>query len=765
MYNINTLSMNNCMILIGVVIVLILIALIIYFLVKKCPESFSQTKKKKFKIPNSLTNVHYDKVVSKSTPENMSKETMDIIKNIIKSESKIVDGNRFNIPSFFYSNEKWPGCLPKALYQGSCGSCWGFAAVTCLSSRFYIESCGNTGCFNMPQLNLKGYNTEMAKINDLYKFRKIILLSIKKYIDINKNNVINLDEWIQIVEKFSKFIDIFDIKNTKQPTKDLYFVAEILVYMLDFQSMGSIKLYKNIKEITKRAKKTFYMLSDKGIIDLENWTKDLESQPILLSAEKIIACCENCKKTPLTNKKYVNDPICSGGTLINAWEMLRDVGTTTAICSGYNMDSWENGDPTPSCHVVLGPDYSYCSGYGFQLPYGEKDLNIRLNKVNEKLQDIEKEDIDPHTGSNIWPDPQLNRFLAKNAYEVDSKMQIIQKEISERGPVCSGFVIYPDFQESFSADGGGGQFYNGGNPLGGSNNSLVYMSNSKGKPLGGHAITIVGWGTYKYKKNVNIPYWICLNSWGIEWGTSGFPRYDNRDGLPENLNGGGYFWMVRGINNCGIEENVVTGQPNLEVITYPNTVKKYGWGLLPPSMQDITLIPPVEKNVFGDDRIILIGDQKKGGSIYIDQVGNPDKNVWKIKSMDPPSPFTFFWDEERPIFCLGLTTRNVSKDDKVIHINQNTIEGLEYITKVQKNPIFIINNEQIQFNQFENSSKSSIKVFRGINLTIPKDHMINSEIRVFPFRQLSYNYLKSNIKMCQKEEDRAFTFIQDILKN
>ena len=296
----------------------------------------------------------------------------------------------------------------------------------------------------MPQINVKGYSTQMEEINSLYKFRKIIIISIKQYIDFNNNNVIHIDEWLKIVERFSNYIDTQKDKSRR----DVYFIAEILVYMLDFQSLGSMRLYKNKKQLLKRAKKTFYMISDGGIIDLDKWTKDLESQPLILSAEKIIACCESCiKNNKLTNPKAVNDPICMGGTLINAWEMLRDVGTTTAHCSGYNMDSWKEGDPTPSCHVVLGPDYSYCSGYGFQLQLGDDGkIEDRLKDVEKILEEIEDKDIDPHTGSGIWPDPQLNRFMAKNAYEVESTMYNIQKEISERGPVSTGYVIYEDFQ-------------------------------------------------------------------------------------------------------------------------------------------------------------------------------------------------------------------------------------------------------------------------------------------------------------------------------
>jgi cathepsin B len=52
--------------------------------------------------------------------------------------------------------------------------------------------------------------------------------------------------------------------------------------------------------------------------------------------------------------------------------------------------------------------------------------------------------------------------------------------------------------------------------------------------LGGHAIKIVGWGVDNGTK-----YWKVANSWNPYWGENG------------------YFRIVRGVNECGIEDSVV----------------------------------------------------------------------------------------------------------------------------------------------------------------------------------------------------------------
>jgi cathepsin B len=57
-----------------------------------------------------------------------------------------------------------------------------------------------------------------------------------------------------------------------------------------------------------------------------------------------------------------------------------------------------------------------------------------------------------------------------------------------------------------------------------------------GKNLGGHAIKMIGWGVEN-----GTPYWLCMNSWNKSWGEEGL------------------FKILRGSNECGIEDSVVAG--------------------------------------------------------------------------------------------------------------------------------------------------------------------------------------------------------------
>lgn len=102
-----------------------------------------------------------------------------------------------------------------------------------------------------------------------------------------------------------------------------------------------------------------------------------------------------------------------------------------------------------------------------------------------------------------------------SSYAVQGVEQI-QQEIFENGPVEGTFTVYEDFLT-----------YKSG----------VYQ-HTTGQMLGGHAIKILGWGVED-----GTDYWLVANSWNVDWGDKG------------------YFKIIRGVDNCGIEDGVVAGMP------------------------------------------------------------------------------------------------------------------------------------------------------------------------------------------------------------
>lgn len=112
-----------------------------------------------------------------------------------------------------------------------------------------------------------------------------------------------------------------------------------------------------------------------------------------------------------------------------------------------------------------------------------------------------------------------DKHYGSSVYSIQSKVEQIQTEIYKNGPVEAAFNVYADFL-----------LYSSG----------VYQHVS-GSGLGGHAIKILGWGVEN-----STPYWLVANSWNQDWGDNGF------------------FKILRGKDECGIESSVVAGAPKLD---------------------------------------------------------------------------------------------------------------------------------------------------------------------------------------------------------
>lgn len=96
----------------------------------------------------------------------------------------------------------------------------------------------------------------------------------------------------------------------------------------------------------------------------------------------------------------------------------------------------------------------------------------------------------------------------------------MKDHIYQFGPITTAMEVYSDFYTF--------------NPL-----TEIYQPQSNDR-ISGHGIVIDGWGTDK-----GIPFWWARNSWGVEWGDRG------------------YFRIRRGQNTCKIEENALSGMPDL----------------------------------------------------------------------------------------------------------------------------------------------------------------------------------------------------------
>jgi cathepsin B len=115
-----------------------------------------------------------------------------------------------------------------------------------------------------------------------------------------------------------------------------------------------------------------------------------------------------------------------------------------------------------------------------------------------------------------WNGPTWNNGLHFGSSYSLSGVSAMQQEIYTNGPVEATFSVYEDFLT-----------YKAG----------VYK-HVTGSYLGGHAVKILGWGVER-----NVPYWLVANSWNPNWGDKGF------------------FKILRGQDECGIEDSISAGIP------------------------------------------------------------------------------------------------------------------------------------------------------------------------------------------------------------
>lgn len=111
-----------------------------------------------------------------------------------------------------------------------------------------------------------------------------------------------------------------------------------------------------------------------------------------------------------------------------------------------------------------------------------------------------------------------DKHYGATSYSIRRDVANIQTEIMTNGPVEAAFTVYSDFP---------------------SYKSGVYKHTTH-KELGGHAVKMIGWGVED-----GTPYWLMVNSWNPDWGDKG------------------YFKILRGNNECGIEGQITAGMPKM----------------------------------------------------------------------------------------------------------------------------------------------------------------------------------------------------------
>lgn len=247
---------------------------------------------------------------------------------------------------------------------------------------------------------------------------------------------------------------------------------------------------------------------------------------IMLSPTKLILCDWSgqdliLERTNQTEGDILDDNSCYGNSLVDACRYLYEIGTPTEKCIPYNSTL----DSDFGKFKKLG-EFDINSTAASQLPIctditgslGDMCLGNWIDNVTGTEHGIPQRFYRAYHFYSLYSPPTV--FNTKLGSKIFGGEDQIRQEIWTWGPIATGMKIYPDFYNFNAKDD-------------------IYKWNKEGPQVGGHAVVILGWGEDK-----GIKYWIVMNSWGEEWGDKGF------------------FRIIRGENECGIESNILCMTPD-----------------------------------------------------------------------------------------------------------------------------------------------------------------------------------------------------------
>ncbi len=194
-------------------------------------------------------------------------------------------------------------------------------------------------------------------------------------------------------------------------------------------------------------------------------------------------------------------PVRNQGDCGSCWAFAATNQLTDRLCIHTQRD------------IILSPQYMIeCDKYDGCCNGGNLDSSFRFL---EEQGTVEDRCMKYDKNCEKCRETDCPRFKCKaGSVWSSTNVQAVKEQLYSRGPVEGAFDVFQDFL-----------YYKKG----------VYY-HAQGEFLGGHAIEVVGWGVED-----GLNYWMCKNSWDVNWGIVG------------------YFKIKMG--DCDINNNMITCEP------------------------------------------------------------------------------------------------------------------------------------------------------------------------------------------------------------
>ncbi|UMM33355.1 hypothetical protein L5515_006871 [Caenorhabditis briggsae] len=243
------------------------------------------------------------------------------------------------------------------------------------------------------------------------------------------------------------------------------------------------------------------------------------------SSIPIINDISDCKSSwAFSAAESMSDRLCinSGGminTVLSAEELLScctGVFSCGEGCAGGNVfKAWQywqkHGLPTGG---------SYESQFGCK-PYSIAPCDTVIGNITFPgclNSTVQTPSCEKRCKSGYPVELDKDRHYGVSVDQLPNRQIEIQSDVMLNGPISATMEVYDDFLQ-----------YTTG--------IYVHLTGNKQGHL---SVRILGWGMYE-----GVPYWLLANSWGKQWGENGT------------------FRVLRGVNECGLEANCVSGMPRL----------------------------------------------------------------------------------------------------------------------------------------------------------------------------------------------------------